>query len=76
MTRWAVSRAPSVTRARDPHDGRRQVVSVSPAGREFLETSRAAGEGWLAGVLSERLTEAECATLVEAMTLLERVTEP
>lgn len=63
-----------VSRTPDPSDGRRQVVSLSPAGREFLESSRAAGEGWLAGVLSERLSEAECATLAEAMTLLERVT--
>jgi DNA-binding MarR family transcriptional regulator len=65
-----------VTRTPDPHDGRRQVVSLGPSGREFLESSRAAGEGWLAGVLTERLTEAECATLAEAMTLLERVTGP
>ena len=51
-------------------------MSISPAGRELLESSRAAGEGWLAGVLTERLTEAECATLVEAMALLERVAHP
>lgn len=64
-----------VTRAQDPHDGRRQVVSLSPAGREFLESSRAAGEGWLAGVFTDRLTEGECTRLVEAMALLERVTD-
>lgn len=62
-----------VTRTRDPQDGRRQVIALSPAGHDLLESSRAAGEGWLAGVMSERLSEAECATLVEAMTLLERV---
>ncbi|NMO94099.1 MarR family transcriptional regulator [Actinomycetospora sp. TBRC 11914] len=64
-----------VARTPDPDDGRRQIVSVTPAGRDLLESSRAAGEGWLAGVLSERLTEQECAVLVEAMTLLERVTD-
>jgi DNA-binding MarR family transcriptional regulator len=63
-----------VTRAPDPDDGRRQVVSLTPTAEEFLASSRAAGEGWLAGMLAERLTEAECATLVEAMALLERVT--
>ncbi len=65
-----------VTRTPDPRDGRRQIVSVGPAGQELLASSRAAGEGWLAGVLTERLTEAECATLVEAMALLERVAKP
>ncbi|MCD2196255.1 MarR family winged helix-turn-helix transcriptional regulator [Actinomycetospora endophytica] len=64
-----------VTRTKDPHDGRRQVVTVSPAGRDFLESSRTAGEGWLAAALTERLTEAECATVVEAMALLERVVQ-
>jgi DNA-binding MarR family transcriptional regulator len=64
-----------VTRTPDPDDGRRQIVAVSPAGHDLLESSRVAGEGWLAGVISERLTEAECATLVEAMALLERVAE-
>ncbi|MDT7744409.1 MAG: hypothetical protein QOE59_3487 [Actinomycetota bacterium] len=65
-----------VTRTPDPRDGRRQIVSITPAALDLLESSRAAGEGWLAGVLTERLTEAECATLVEAMTLLERVAQP
>jgi DNA-binding MarR family transcriptional regulator len=64
-----------VARTPDPDDGRRQIVSVTPAGRDLLESSRAAGEGWLASVISERLTEQECAVLVEAMTLLERVTQ-
>ena len=65
-----------VTRTPDPRDGRRQDISITPAALELLESSRAAGEGWLAGVLAARLTEAECATLVEAMALLERATEP
>jgi DNA-binding MarR family transcriptional regulator len=65
-----------VTRAPDPRDGRRQIVSITPAGQDLLESSRAAGEGWLSGVLTERLTKSECATLVEAMTLLERATQP
>ena len=64
-----------VARTPDPRDGRRQIVAITDAGRDLLESSRAAGEGWLAGVISERLTEAECATLVEAMALLDRVAE-
>lgn len=65
-----------VTRTPDPRDGRRQIVAISPAGLDLLASSSAAGEGWLAGVISERLTEAECATVVEAMALLERVAQP
>jgi DNA-binding MarR family transcriptional regulator len=65
-----------VTRTPDPRDGRRQIVSITPAAADLLESSRTAGEGWLAGVIGERLTEAECATLVQAMALLERVAQP
>jgi DNA-binding MarR family transcriptional regulator len=64
-----------VTRTPDPHDGRRQIVAVSRGGKDFLESSREAGEGWLAGVLAQRLSDDECATVLEAMTLLERVIE-
>lgn len=64
-----------VARTPDPHDGRRQIVAVTPAGRDLLESSRAAGEGWLAGVMTERLTDDECAALVGAMALLDRVTQ-
>lgn len=62
-----------VERRPDPDDGRRQIVSLSPAGVAFLRSSRAAGEQWLAAVLDERLSAAERGTVVEAMALLERV---
>lgn len=62
-----------VSRRPDPDDGRRQTVSLSPAGRAFLDTTRAAGEEWLARALHERLTEDERATVIAAMELLDRI---
>ncbi|WP_018334004.1 MarR family winged helix-turn-helix transcriptional regulator [Actinomycetospora chiangmaiensis] len=58
----------------DPHDGRRQVVSATPSGRDLLASARSAGEGWLAGALQEQLSAAEQRTVREAMALLDRVT--
>ncbi|MHC1560526.1 MarR family winged helix-turn-helix transcriptional regulator [Actinomycetospora sp. C-140] len=62
-----------VTRRPDPDDGRRQTISVSPAGRALLDSTRAAGEEWLARALHERLDEDERATVIAAMVLLDRV---
>ncbi|GAA4855440.1 MarR family transcriptional regulator [Actinomycetospora corticicola] len=62
-----------VRRDPDPDDGRRQVASLTPAGQEFVTSSRAAGQGWLAGVLGERLTAEERMHVLEAMALLEKV---
>jgi DNA-binding MarR family transcriptional regulator len=63
-----------VHRTPDPDDGRRQLVALTPAGRDFLRDARAAGEDWLAGVVQERLSEDERRALIEAMTLLGKVT--
>ena len=65
-----------IERRPDPDDGRRQLVSVSAAGRSFLDDKRRIGEEWLARALHECFTEAERRTVIEAMTLLERLTHP
>ncbi|MGN6742007.1 MAG: MarR family winged helix-turn-helix transcriptional regulator, partial [Amnibacterium sp.] len=62
-----------VTRRPDPDDGRRQTVSLSPSGRTLLDSTRAAGEEWLARALHERLGEDERATVIAAMGLLDRI---
>lgn len=65
-----------VRRRADPQDGRRQVVSLSDAAREFLDGKRRAGEEWLTRCLQDRYTERERQALIEALALLERLTHP
>jgi DNA-binding MarR family transcriptional regulator len=63
-----------IQRRPDPGDGRRQLISVSEAGRAFLEDKRRAGEEWLARSLQEHYTEEERRTVLEALALLDRLT--
>jgi DNA-binding MarR family transcriptional regulator len=63
-----------IGRRPDPDDGRRQVISLSPAGRALLDDARRAGDEWLAQAMAEHYTEAERHTLLEAFALLERLT--
>lgn len=65
-----------IERRPDPDDGRRQLVSLSPAGREFFDDRRRTGEEWLGRALQDRFTEAERQTVIEAMALLDRLTRP
>lgn len=65
-----------VRRRPDPDDGRRQLVSVSEAGRAFLADKRRAGEEWLTRALAERCTERERQLVMEAMGLLDRIAQP
>lgn len=64
-----------VQRAPDPNDGRRQVVSLTPAGKTHAESDRRAHEEWLARTIQERYTESERRIIVDALSLLERLTE-
>jgi len=62
-------------RRQDPDDGRRQLISLSPAGRALFDDARRAGDEWLTRAMEEHYTEAERQTLIEAMALLERLTQ-
>ncbi|MFG1922251.1 MarR family winged helix-turn-helix transcriptional regulator [Cryptosporangium sp. NPDC048952] len=65
-----------VRRDLDPGDGRRQVVSLSAAGRSWFDGSRSAREEWLVVGLRERLSEDERRTVIAAMALLDRAARP
>ncbi|MFE6686936.1 MarR family winged helix-turn-helix transcriptional regulator [Streptomyces sp. NPDC057743] len=62
-----------VERRRDPHDGRRIIMSVTEAGVEVLRHKRDARSRQVAQALRERFTEAELATLKAAAPLIERL---
>ncbi|MFJ4831270.1 MarR family winged helix-turn-helix transcriptional regulator [Streptomyces sp. NPDC088747] len=65
-----------VQRNPDPGDGRRQLVTLTDAGRERVEGTRQARSEWLAQAFEDRCTEAERQTVIEAMAVLERLTRP
>ncbi|MEV4560505.1 MarR family transcriptional regulator [Kitasatospora sp. NPDC049285] len=64
-----------VERSPDPADGRRQLVALTPAGRERRAGDRRARQEWLALALSERCTEEERRAVVTAMAVLDRVAQ-
>jgi DNA-binding MarR family transcriptional regulator len=64
-----------IERTPDPEDGRRQVVSLTKAGRERAETDRQVREEWLARAMQEQYSERERRIILDALSLLERLTE-
>jgi DNA-binding MarR family transcriptional regulator len=62
-----------VERRPDPTDGRRQLVSLTRAGRSRIDLSRSAREEWLSRALTDHFTEAERQTVLDAMVLLDRL---
>ncbi|HEX6500478.1 MAG TPA: MarR family transcriptional regulator [Micromonosporaceae bacterium] len=64
-----------IQRAPDPEDGRRQVVTLTAAGRDRAEGDRQARQEWLARAMQDRYTEQERHLIVDAMALLDRLTQ-
>ena len=64
-----------VTSAADPNDGRRQLLSLTPACLKTMKANRSAREDWLYRVIEERLTAHEQKHLARASRLLARLTD-
>ncbi|MBP2703654.1 MarR family transcriptional regulator [Microbispora sp. RL4-1S] len=62
-----------VDRRRDPGDGRRVLIALTPEGRRRAEEGRQARGEWLAAELQKKCTEEERQTVIAAMALLERL---
>ncbi|MBO0826824.1 MAG: MarR family transcriptional regulator [Streptosporangiales bacterium] len=65
-----------IARAPDPEDGRRQVITLTAAGRDLADGARASREEWLTRALQDRYSARERATINEALGLLDRLVQP
>jgi DNA-binding MarR family transcriptional regulator len=72
----ALQAAGLVIGAPDPTDGRRTLLSLTPACREMIRAGRAKREDWLASRIREKLSAAEQRRLSDVMALLKRLSEP
>lgn len=64
-----------IERTPDPEDGRRQLISLTTTGRRRAESNRQVREEWLARALHNRYSERERRTILDALALLDRLTE-
>ena len=65
-----------VRRTPDPGDRRRQLVSLTHAGRALFDDAQRAGNEWLSVALQQKYTEAERRALIAAIALLDRLNQP
>ena len=64
-----------IRRTPDPDDGRRQMISLTAAGRRRAESDRQVREEWLARAMQERYSERERRVILDAFSLLQRLTD-
>jgi DNA-binding MarR family transcriptional regulator len=64
-----------IRREPDRADGRRQVIALTNEGRKRAERDRQAREEWLARALQDQFSERERRLIVEALSLLQRLTD-
>ena len=64
-----------VTGAPDPADGRQILLSVTPAFREWLASTRSARQDWLMRVIERELSPDEQELLARSVVLLRRIAD-
>ncbi|WP_344617143.1 MarR family winged helix-turn-helix transcriptional regulator [Dactylosporangium salmoneum] len=64
-----------IERAADPEDGRRQIITLSPAGKRRGQEEKAGRSAWLARELDRRFTAEQLAIINEALGLLGALTQ-
>jgi DNA-binding MarR family transcriptional regulator len=75
QTLAALKRAGLVRSAADPSDGRKSVISVTPAGNRLFETAKASRDAWLARAIGHVVSPRERAALEKSIELLERLAD-
>lgn len=64
-----------VTKASDPNDGRKALLSLTPACKKALERERTARQDWLAQAIQQKLSPQEQKKVLSVMHLLARLNE-
>jgi DNA-binding MarR family transcriptional regulator len=75
QTLAALKRAGLVRSAADPSDGRKSVISVTPAGNRLFESAIASRDAWLARAIGHIVSPREHAALEKSIELLERLAD-
>jgi DNA-binding MarR family transcriptional regulator len=75
QTLAALKRAALVRSAADPADGRKSVISVTPAGNRLFESARASRDAWLTQAIGHVISPRERSALEKSIELLERLAD-
>ena len=75
QTLAALKRTGLVRSEADPTDGRKSVVSVTPAGNRLFESALVSRDAWLAGAIKSVVSPRERAALGKSIELLERLAD-
>jgi DNA-binding MarR family transcriptional regulator len=71
----ALESAGLICGAPDPKDGRRTILSLTDACRQWIRDGRAARQDWLSRTIQARLSDEEQSTLMAAVALLQRIVD-